>query len=97
MISEVKKNEISYANSPAKFEAGTMQTAEVVAFAKSIKFIQDLGIKNIEKHENQVLEYGLEKLRKDNSVSIIGNKKQSINYVIYDQRYSSTRYSDNSG
>ena len=64
MISEVKKNEISYADSPTKFEAGTMQTAEVVAFAKSIKFIQDIGIKNIEEHESQILEYGLEKLRK---------------------------------
>ena len=73
MISEVKKDEISFADSPTKFEAGTMQTAEVVAFAKSIKFIQDLGIKNIEKHETQILEYGLEKLRKDNSVNIIGN------------------------
>ena len=31
MISEVKKNEITYADSPTKFEAGTMQTAEVVA------------------------------------------------------------------
>ena len=48
MISEVKKDEVTYADSPTKFEAGTMQTAEVVAFAKSIKFIQDLGIKNIE-------------------------------------------------
>ena len=73
MISEVKKDDISFADSPTKFEAGTMQTAEVVAFAKSIKFIQDLGIKNIENHENKVLEYGLEKLRKDNSVNIIGN------------------------
>ena len=54
MISEVKKDDISYAESPTKFEAGTMQTAEVVAFSKSIKFIQDLGIKNIEKYENQV-------------------------------------------
>ena len=45
MINEVKKDEITYADSPNKFEAGTMQTAEVVAFAKSIKFIQDLGIK----------------------------------------------------
>ena len=75
MISEVKKDEISYADSHTKFEAGTMQTAEVVAFAKSIKFIQDLGIKNIEKHENQVLEYGLEKLKMNNSVNIIGNPK----------------------
>ena len=64
MISEVKKDDITYADSPTKFEAGTMQTAEVVAFAKSIKFIQDLGIKNIESHENQVLEYGLEQLKK---------------------------------
>ena len=75
MINEVKKDEITYADSPNKFEAGTMQTAEVVAFAKSIKFIQDFGIKNIEKHEGQILDYGLEKLRKDNSVKIIGNPK----------------------
>ena len=45
MISEVKKDEITYADSPSKFEAGTMQTAEVVAFAKSIKFIQDWELK----------------------------------------------------
>ena len=83
MISEVKKDEISYADSPTKFEAGTMQTAEVVAFAKSISFIQDLGIKNIEKHENQVLEYGLEKLRKDNSVSIIGNPNNRASIISF--------------
>ena len=37
MISEVKKDEITYADAPTKFEAGTMQTAEVVGFAKSYK------------------------------------------------------------
>ena len=41
-----------------------MQTAEVVAFAKSINFIKNLGLKNIEKHESKILEYGLEKLEK---------------------------------
>ena len=34
MINEVKKEDISYAESPTKFEAGTMQTAEVVAFSE---------------------------------------------------------------
>ena len=47
MISEVKKDEVTFAETPNKFEAGTMQTAEVVAFAKSIKFIQEIGIKNM--------------------------------------------------
>ena len=83
MISEVKKNEVTYADSPTKFEAGTMQTAEVVAFAKSIKFIQDLGIKNIEKYERQILEHGLEKLRKNNSVKIIGNPKDRASIISF--------------
>tara|TARA_B100000941_G_C28504508_1_gene556415 strand:+ start:1512 stop:2729 length:1218 start_codon:yes stop_codon:yes gene_type:complete len=83
MISEVKKEEIAYADSPTKFEAGTMQTAEVVAFAKSIQFIQDLGIKNIEQHESEVLEYGLEKLRKNNSVKIIGNPKKRASIMSF--------------
>ena len=50
-----------------------MQTAEVVAFAEAIKFIEKLGIKNIAAHENEILEYGYEKLKKNNSINIIGN------------------------
>ena len=83
MISEVKKDEVSYAESPTKFEAGTMQTAEVVAFAKSIEFMQDLGMKNIENHESKILEYGLEKLRKDNSVNIIGNPRNRASIMSF--------------
>ena len=75
MINEVKKDDVSFAETPTKFEAGTMQTAEVVSFAESINFIDKLGIKNIASHENEVLEYGLEKLRKNNSINIIGNPK----------------------
>ncbi len=83
MISEVKKNEITYADANTKFEAGTMQTAEVVAFAESIKFIKDLGIKKIEEHESKILEYGLEKLRKNNSVNIIGNPKNRASIMSF--------------
>ena len=52
-----------------------MQTAEVVSFAEALNFIEKIGIKNIASHENEVLEYGLEKLRKNNSVNIIGSPK----------------------
>ena len=76
MIDEVKKENITYAETPTKFEAGTLQTAEVVAFAESINFIEKLGIKNILAHENEILEYGLEKLKKNNSINIIGNPKE---------------------
>jgi len=75
MIDDVKKDNITFADAPTKFEAGTMQTAEVVAFAEAISFIEKLGIKNIAAHENQVLEYGFEKLKKNNSINIIGSPK----------------------
>ena len=83
MISEVKKDDITFAETPTKFEAGTMQTAEVVAFAESIKFIEKLGIKNIEDHENEVLEYGLEKLKKNNSINIIGDPKKRGSVICF--------------
>ena len=75
MINEVNKDDITFAETPTKFEAGTMQTAEVVAFAESINFIEKIGIQNIATHENEVLEYGLEKLKKNNSINIVGNPK----------------------
>ena len=75
MIDEVKQTSITFAEEHTKFEAGTMQTAEVVSFAEALNFIEKIGIKNIASHENEVLEYGLEKLRKNNSVNIIGSPK----------------------
>jgi len=85
MIDEVKKEKITYASSQLKFEAGTMQTAEVVSFSEAINFIEKIGIKKILEHENKIMEYGLEKLKKNNSVNIIGdplNKGSVISFTI---------------
>ena len=76
MIEEVKKDNITYPQSPTKYEAGTLQTAEVVGFSESIKFIEDIGIKNIMEHERKILEYGLEEIKKNNSVRVIGDPKK---------------------
>tara|TARA_B110001452_G_scaffold262176_1_gene261872 strand:- start:663 stop:1880 length:1218 start_codon:yes stop_codon:yes gene_type:complete len=83
MINEVKKNTISYASAPMKFEPGTLQTAEVVSFAEAISFIEDIGIKNILTHENKIMEYGLEKLKKNNSINIIGNPKEKGSVISF--------------
>ena len=73
MISEVKKTGISYGELPNKYEAGTMATAQVIAFNESIKFLEKIGIENIEKHEKDLLNYAIEVLRKNNSINIVGN------------------------
>ena len=76
MIKEVKKEGISYGELPNKYEAGTMATAQVIAFDQSIKFLEKIGIKNIIKHEKELMDYGQHVLRKNNSVKLVGNPKE---------------------
>ena len=83
MISEVKKNKITYAALPEKYEAGTMPTAEVVAFNESIKFMESIGIENIIKHEKELTNYALEKLRAIDSVNIVGNPKKKAGVISF--------------
>ncbi len=83
MISEVGKEKITYAPLPEKYEAGTMPTAEVVAFNESIKFMEAVGIENIIKHEKELTNYALEKLKKINSINIIGNPKNKAGVISF--------------
>ena len=76
MIKEVKKDSISYGDLPNKYEAGTMATAQVVAFDQSIKFLEKIGMNNVIQHEKELMDYGKEILRKNNSVKLIGNPKK---------------------
>jgi len=76
MIREVKKEGITYGDLPNKYEAGTMATAQVIAFDESIKFLKKIGINNITTHEKELIDYGQEILSKNNSVSLIGNPKK---------------------
>jgi len=83
MISEVKKDKITYAPLPEKYEAGTMPTAEVIAFNESIKFVKSIGMNNLMKHEKEITHYALENLKKINSVKVIGNPKNKAGVISF--------------
>ena len=83
MISEVKKDKITYAPLPEKYEAGTMPTAEVIAFNESIKFMESVGMENIMKHEKELTNYALEKMKRINSVNIVGNPKNKAGVISF--------------
>ena len=83
MIDEVKKENITFAESPTKFEAGTMQTAEVVAFSESIKLVEKIGLDKISEIENEVLRYGIDKLKKNNSINLVGEPKNKASVISF--------------
>lgn len=56
MIKEVSFEQTTYNEIPFKFEAGTPNIADVIAFKYAIEFVNNLGKKNIIAHENLLLQ-----------------------------------------
>lgn len=70
MIEYVYEQDTTYAPLPNKFEAGTQNAGGVVALAAAMEYIDKVGYDTIEKIENEVVEYALEKLRKLDYVTL---------------------------
>lgn len=75
MISKVTFDEVTWADLPHKFEAGTPNIADVVAFDAALTYLETLGMDAIRKHEIQLCEYAIEKLLAIDGIEIQGPKK----------------------
>ena len=85
MISTVTIEETTFNELPYKFEAGTPNVEGALAMAEGLKYIEEIGVANIQTYEDELLEYATEKLEKISGLSIIGKAKQKtavISFVI---------------
>ena len=85
MIKSVTFEKTTYNDIPNRFEAGTPNIAGVIALGKAIEYINKIGISNINKHEEDLLNYATSKLKKINKVKIIGEAKEKaavISFII---------------
>ena len=62
MISRVSPELITWNRLPWKFEAGTPNIADVVAFGAALQYLKDLGWEAIAEHEAKLTAYGLGRL-----------------------------------
>ena len=53
------------------------------AFNESIKFMNSIGIENLMNHEKELTNYALEKLKKMNSVKLVGNPKNKAGVISF--------------
>ena len=73
MIREVRKDEISYAEPPLRFEAGTPNIVQMIGFGTAIDFIESVGMKSIEAHERDLAAYAEAAIAGLDGVSIYGS------------------------
>jgi len=74
MIDEVGRLEATYAKTPQKFEAGTPNIADVVAFKSAVDYLNKFGLKNVEKIETELLKYATTELQRIDGVTVYGGE-----------------------
>jgi cysteine desulfurase/selenocysteine lyase len=85
MISTVTLAKSTWNEVPYKFEAGTPNIADTIAFGTAIDYISSLDREALNLFEQELLVYATEKLQKINGVRIIGtseHKSSVVSFVI---------------
>ncbi len=72
MITVVELQQSSYADVPARFEAGTPAIGEAIALGAAIDFLTSIGLETIERHERELVNYALERLSLVDGLTIYG-------------------------
>lgn len=83
MIKEVTFEKTTFNDIPFKFEAGTPNIADVIAFQHALTFVNDLGKANMVAHENEVLRYADEKLRTINGFIPVGEASDKVSILSF--------------
>ncbi len=83
MIKEVTLQKTTYNDLPYKFEAGTPNIADVIAFRSALQFIQSIGKDKIRNHEKELLDYAHLELKKIPGLQIIGKAREKVSVVSF--------------
>ncbi len=83
MIRNVTFEETSYAEAPARFEAGTPNIADAVGLGAALDYISRLGLPNVAAYEHSLLEYATEGLLKVNGLRLIGTAREKVGVLSF--------------
>ncbi|TGK12327.1 cysteine desulfurase [Leptospira fletcheri] len=78
MIAKVWKEKSTYADLPARLEAGTPNIAGVIGFGAAIDYLEAVGMDAIRKHELELLSYALERMEDFGGLEMYGPRDLSV-------------------
>jgi cysteine desulfurase/selenocysteine lyase len=83
MIREVTFARTTYNELPYKFEAGTPNIADGIAFGEAIRFISGLGKESLAVHEQNLLRYATRRLSEIPGLKIVGTAAEKVSVVSF--------------
>ena len=83
MIDKVSFEETTYNITPHKFEAGTPPIAAGIGLGAAIDYLTDIGMQNIARWEQELVEYATEKLLQIEGLRIIGTAEDKASVISF--------------
>ena len=72
MIRKVSREGTTYADPPARFEAGTPAIAQAIGMASALRWLDGLGMDAVLEHERQITDHALERLPEVPGLRVFG-------------------------
>ena len=82
MIEYVTFDDITYAELPHKFEAGTVNSCGAIGLAAAIDYINQIGLHNIEERELELTRMALEGIQAIPHITVLGSDKPEEHHGI---------------
>ena len=78
MVLEVWNDRATWNDLPMRFEAGTPNIADAIAFGAAVDYLQDLGMDEVREHEKQITEYALTRFQEIEEIDVYGPRDPEI-------------------
>ncbi len=82
-IKTVTLEKTEFAESPLKFEAGTPHIEGGIGLAAAMNYVTEIGFENIQKHEDDLLQYATKQLQEIEGLVIYGNAKHKTSVISF--------------
>jgi cysteine desulfurase/selenocysteine lyase len=83
MIREVHLEHSTWNELPHKFEAGTMNIAQVVGLGAAVDYLDALGMENVREHERRLGKYAYRRLSEIGDITVYGPDKDRTGLVSF--------------
>ncbi|NGX34788.1 MAG: Cysteine desulfurase SufS [Candidatus Anoxychlamydiales bacterium] len=85
MISSVSFSKTEYNTLPYKFEAGTPPFVQAYGLKKAIDYLNDIGMENVYKHNQDLLNYAKKRLKEEffDDIKIFGDVKNKVGIISF--------------
>lgn len=86
MIGYVQTDDITYADIPHRFEAGTPAIVQAIGLGAAVQYMMDVGRENIVAHERTLLDYATARLTELNSLKLFGTTPSKGSIVSFEMQ-----------